>query len=140
MLIFLFVVAAVWTFIMGVVAVIGGATGEPFPEIIELLSVEFIGPVLLIAGCILVVATRFSRSGVACVLLSCAWLTWLVGSISIPFFREHSPLQKSGRGDYALFAGFVAVTLLADIAALSLLIRIRRASNEALEPTTSRRD
>jgi hypothetical protein len=133
----LFIVGAVWAFVLAWMDLVMTGITEPIVSLPIFLLIYFSGPLLLIIGSTLVMATWHSRVGTFSILAACAWLTWLIAPDYIDLFHPKSPLQAPR--PYLFLAIIAAIVLAADAAAVILFRRVAKPSNQTMQRTAGRR-
>lgn len=117
--IFLMIVGILWALAVGAMFLLMGGISEPVSVGYTSLyyAAQLIGPILLIAGSILVLNGTHVKAGALLTTIGCAVLTLLVIYMITGLFHLE-PLQA--KPPYVFYACLAVVTLLSDLAAFRL--------------------
>jgi hypothetical protein len=134
----LFIVGVIWALVAAWVNLVMSGISTPIVAYWLLLVIYFTGPLLLVTGATLVMASYHARFGTLLILPACAWLTWLVAPDYIDLLHPKPPLQAPS--PYLILAIIAALVVAADTTAVILFRRVTKPSNQSQEPTAGRRD
>jgi fucose 4-O-acetylase-like acetyltransferase len=128
----IWVLAASWTFLA-----LSGIS-VPIVSLPLLLLLYYGAPLVLIFGSSLVLARRSPRVGAILAVVACAYLSYLLAPEYISFLQPKPPLEAPR--PYIFFAVLGLMLIVTDAAAVTMAVRIAKASNQAMQRTAPRSD